>query len=204
MDKSKFESVIVPGGCTKYIQAPDFVWNKAFRGKAEEVYGSWLANVKKEFTGNRKHIPSRLAAKCVSKARNELLKEVISSSLRPSGYALMVLKNHEFESETWISKKSNSVFYPRKINGCSKYIRQGSWFYISTHPKSHPRKDLNLHFYDNNFEFECEWTESLNKNKLNTLTATTFRHPHKNDFFWFKFLFPFLSKFTTELLNSKT
>ena len=107
-------------------------------------------------------------------------------------------------SETWISKKSNSVFYPRKINGCSKYIRQGSWFYISTHPKSHPRKDLNLHFYDNNFEFECEWTESLNKNKLNTLTATTFRHPHKNDFFWFKFLFPFLSKFTTELLNSKT
>ena len=92
MDKSKFESVIVPGGCTKYIQAPDFVWNKPFRGKAEEVYGSWLANVKKEFTGNRKPIPSRLVAKCVSKARNELLKEVILSSLRPSGYALMVLK----------------------------------------------------------------------------------------------------------------
>ena len=105
MDKSKFESVIVPGGCTKYIQAPDFVWNKAFRGKAEEVYGSWLANVKKEFTGNRKPIPSRLAAKCVSKARNELLKEVISSSLRRSGYALMVLKT------TWFPalKKAKSV-----------------------------------------------------------------------------------------------
>ena len=26
--KSKTESLIIPGGCAKYIQAPDLVWNK--------------------------------------------------------------------------------------------------------------------------------------------------------------------------------
>ena len=28
---AKVESVIVPGGCTKYIQTPDLVWNKPFK-----------------------------------------------------------------------------------------------------------------------------------------------------------------------------
>ena len=30
---AKVESVIVPGGCTKYIQAPDLVWNKLFKAR---------------------------------------------------------------------------------------------------------------------------------------------------------------------------
>ena len=36
--KSKIETVIVPGGCTKYIQAPDVAWNKPFKGRIEEFY----------------------------------------------------------------------------------------------------------------------------------------------------------------------
>ena len=31
--RSKIDPVIVPGGCTKYLQAPDVVWNKPFKEK---------------------------------------------------------------------------------------------------------------------------------------------------------------------------
>ena len=36
---SKIDPVIIPGGCTKYIQAPDVVWNKPFKAKVTEKYG---------------------------------------------------------------------------------------------------------------------------------------------------------------------
>ena len=39
----KIEVSVVPGGCTKYIQAPDFSWNKPFKTYATEMYDQWLA-----------------------------------------------------------------------------------------------------------------------------------------------------------------
>ena len=41
---SKAESLIVPGVCTKYIQAPDLSWNKPFKEKMQGFYDDWLAN----------------------------------------------------------------------------------------------------------------------------------------------------------------
>ena len=38
------ESVIVPGECTKYIQASDLVWNKPFKQKVAELHDIWLSN----------------------------------------------------------------------------------------------------------------------------------------------------------------
>ena len=38
LEASKIDSVIVPGGCTKYIQAPDVVLNKPFKAKIQELY----------------------------------------------------------------------------------------------------------------------------------------------------------------------
>ena len=35
---SKTESLIVPVGCTKYMQASDLVWNKQFKAKIQEFY----------------------------------------------------------------------------------------------------------------------------------------------------------------------
>ena len=35
---SKIDPLIVPGGCTKYIQAPDVVWNKPFKANVTEKY----------------------------------------------------------------------------------------------------------------------------------------------------------------------
>ena len=37
---TKVESVIVPGGCTKYMQAPNLVWNKLFKARIQEFYDS--------------------------------------------------------------------------------------------------------------------------------------------------------------------
>ena len=38
------ESVIVPGRCKKYIQAPDLLWNKLFKQRVAELYDEWLSN----------------------------------------------------------------------------------------------------------------------------------------------------------------
>ena len=68
--KPKIETVIVPGGCTKYIQAPDDVWNKPFKGRIEEFYDDWLANRKHEYTdaGSMKPVPRRLVVEWVIKS----------------------------------------------------------------------------------------------------------------------------------------
>ena len=38
------DSVIVPGWCTKHIQAPNVVWNKPIKQKVAELYDEWLSN----------------------------------------------------------------------------------------------------------------------------------------------------------------
>ena len=69
LTKSRIESAIVPGGCTKYIQAPEVVWNKPFKGKIQE-YDDWLANGKHEYTnaGNMKPVPRRFIVDWVIKS----------------------------------------------------------------------------------------------------------------------------------------
>ena len=55
------ELVLVPGGGTKYIQAPDVSWNKPFKAHVTEKYDDWLANGIYEYTagGNMKPAPRR-------------------------------------------------------------------------------------------------------------------------------------------------
>ena len=36
------DTVLVPGGCTKCIQAPDVSWNKPFKAYCTEKYDEWL------------------------------------------------------------------------------------------------------------------------------------------------------------------
>ena len=38
LNTKKIDVVIVPGGCTKYIQAPDVSWNKTFKAHCTETY----------------------------------------------------------------------------------------------------------------------------------------------------------------------
>jgi len=41
---SKIDPLIIPGGCTKYIQVPDMVWNKPFKANVTEKYDEWMAD----------------------------------------------------------------------------------------------------------------------------------------------------------------
>ena len=54
------DSVIIPGGCTEYIQAPDVCWNKPFIVRMTKFYDQWLSEGVHQFTkgGNMKP-PSR-------------------------------------------------------------------------------------------------------------------------------------------------
>ena len=35
------DSVIIPGGCTKYIQAPDVCLNKPYKARMTKLYNQW-------------------------------------------------------------------------------------------------------------------------------------------------------------------
>ena len=92
LTKSKIESMIVPGGCTKYIQAPDVMWNKPFKGKIQEFYDDWLANGKHEYrdAGNIKPVPRRLIVEWVIKSWEDISKETLTNSMKSCGLALAV------------------------------------------------------------------------------------------------------------------
>ena len=57
---AKVDAVIVPEGCTKYIQAPDVLWNKPFKSSCTEKYDNWMGKVgiySKTTAGNLKSPP---------------------------------------------------------------------------------------------------------------------------------------------------
>ena len=43
LKSAKIDQAIIPGGCTKFIQAPDVSWNKPFKAMCTEKYDQWLA-----------------------------------------------------------------------------------------------------------------------------------------------------------------
>ena len=92
LTKSRIESAIVPGGCTKYIQAPDVVWNKPFKGKIQEYYDDWLAIGKHEYTnaGNMKPVPRRFIVDWVIKSSQAIPAETVAKSMKACGLSLAV------------------------------------------------------------------------------------------------------------------
>ena len=42
IESKKIDTALIPGGCTKYIQAPDVCWNKPFKTNCLEYYDEWL------------------------------------------------------------------------------------------------------------------------------------------------------------------
>ena len=50
------DSMIIPGGCTKYIQATDVCWNKPFKARMTKLYNQLLSEGVHQLTegGNMK------------------------------------------------------------------------------------------------------------------------------------------------------
>ena len=85
LKQKKIEFLFIPGGCTKYVQAPDVSWNKPFKAKVSEEYDEWLSTDGiKNLTGagNLKSPPRRVIVKWILKAWEELTPELFSRSFK--------------------------------------------------------------------------------------------------------------------------
>ena len=83
----KDRSLIIPGGCTKYIQAPDVVWNKPFKANVTE-----MACEAHSFTaaGNMRAPPRREIVKWILAAWDGLDKTMIINSVKSCALTVAV------------------------------------------------------------------------------------------------------------------
>ena len=84
------DSMIILGGCTKYIQVPDVCWNKPFKERMTELYGQWLSEGVYQFTkGENMKPPSRKRIiEWVLGTWSQLSKENIIKSFKYCGLKL--------------------------------------------------------------------------------------------------------------------
>ena len=87
---SKVDSIIIPGGCTKYLQTPDVSWNKTFDAKVTEFYDERLSKGIHEFTGmgNLEAPPRRRIVEWVLNSWSTLSPELIKNSFKTCGLNL--------------------------------------------------------------------------------------------------------------------
>ena len=81
---------LIPGGCTKYVQAPDVVWNKTFKGHIMESYDEWLASGAHQYTeaGNMKPASRHLVVEWILESWNPFEKNLIIKSFKSCGFNL--------------------------------------------------------------------------------------------------------------------
>ena len=68
--------------------------------------------------------------------------------------------------------------YNNSTGSTGTTLKSGAGMYISNDINPLPRKDLDSKFYDENEEYESNWTEIVNnKNNHNTIAGVIYRHP---------------------------
>lgn len=90
-------TAVIPGGCTKFIQAPDVCWNKPFKARLHELYDSWMAgDDDKEFTtgGNLKGPSFELVLAWVKDAWDSIDINLIKRSFKVCGQTSGILFSH--------------------------------------------------------------------------------------------------------------
>lgn len=88
--KLKIDSAVVPGGCTKYLQAADVSWNAPFKVKMRELHDQWLSNGPMAYTkaGNIKAPDIEIVCEWVVKAWHGISSEIIVHSFRSCGISI--------------------------------------------------------------------------------------------------------------------
>lgn len=84
-------TAVIPGGCTKYVQAPDVMWNKPFKASLHASYDEWLAgDTDKQYTsgGNLKAPSRHLLLDWVLVAWDKLDKDLIIKSFKVCGQSV--------------------------------------------------------------------------------------------------------------------
>lgn len=81
-------TAVIPGGCTKYLQAPDVCWNKPFKAALHELYDAWMVgDDDKEYTaaGNLKAPSFQVVLEWVKVAWDTVDQELIKKSFKVCG-----------------------------------------------------------------------------------------------------------------------
>ncbi|KAK7130470.1 hypothetical protein R3I93_019960 [Phoxinus phoxinus] len=84
-------TAVIPGGCTKYVQAPDVMWNQPFKASLHASYDEWMAeDADKQYTsgGNLKAPSRRLLVDWVLAAWDKLDKNLIIKSFKVCGQSV--------------------------------------------------------------------------------------------------------------------
>jgi hypothetical protein len=83
----KIDKAIIPGGCTKFIQAPDVSWNKPFKDIIGELYNKWLETDRLRLTkgGNIAPPPLDIVCSWITIAWDQISKDVIIKSFKACG-----------------------------------------------------------------------------------------------------------------------
>ena len=79
------EIVLIPGGCTGYVQAPDVSWNRPFKAKVTEKYNNYMASVglnRLTKSGNIQAIPRKEIVSWIIDAWVELESSMIRRSFK--------------------------------------------------------------------------------------------------------------------------
>jgi len=85
LKRMRMHTAIVPGGCTKYIQAADVVWNACFKGHMRQHYDEWLADpTRHQFTkgGNMKAPSRELVCEWVKLSWAAVSEDMVKNSFR--------------------------------------------------------------------------------------------------------------------------
>uniref|UniRef100_A0A915DVJ3 DDE-1 domain-containing protein n=1 Tax=Ditylenchus dipsaci TaxID=166011 RepID=A0A915DVJ3_9BILA len=84
LKQCELETAVVPGGCTKFVQAPDLCWNSSFKVKIREFYEDWMLHGEKGVTKrwNPKATPMSVYLQWIVEAWGSLSNELISESLK--------------------------------------------------------------------------------------------------------------------------
>ena len=90
LQQMKTDDVLIPEGCTKYIQAPDVAWNKPFKDHIIESYDEWLASGVHQYTEaeNIKPTSRHLVVEWILESWNRLEKNLIINSFKSCGFNL--------------------------------------------------------------------------------------------------------------------
>lgn len=84
----KVDTAYIPGGATRYIQAPDVSWNKPFKSHCAEQYDKWLEEEgihTETEAGNLKAPPRKRVVEWILHAWDQLSKELIKKSFLTCG-----------------------------------------------------------------------------------------------------------------------
>ena len=146
--QASVDAALVPGGCTKYNQAPDVSWKKSFKNLCQIAYDDWIAETKHEITpAGRIKAPSRRSCvKRILAAWESLPSDVIKKSLKVCAILLPIdgsedEKIHCFQKEGPLS------------NGREEFTERAAAFYAALEQgapvdENDPFADLELDIFE--------------------------------------------------------